>query len=731
MKYSLLILFTIYFLCSTQVHSQEKDNDLINLSLDELLEVNIVTASKHEERVIDTPSFVIVVSREQIQQRRYIHLGDLLADLPGIDIQRATQQTDYHEFTWRGHVGSHKFLILQNGIRVDSPTGEAIPIAENFPLHLAEQVEVLYGASAALYGADAFGGVVNMITETKDKKDKASITVATGNHHYRAYYLQANQHLGEHVFITVGGHQYSSNTADLSKDYAVYNTKIDAVTYSGKTVIAAKDREDFAAPIDSESAFLHVKLGDHLTLGMNHSFFRNSTSLGVKPSISLFTDTAQWNSEMNIAYAQGRFHFSDVLSGTTTLNYATYEVDPRSDFKSIFVDFEDSYTYVKGEKRGIEQQFDYHLNNNHLFSIGTSYEDFYSLPRLTNLGHPLDTHKPFSEQEYFYRDTDQSVPILFFDVDYTNTSFYFQAQSIWNDQFSSIAGLRYDDNSRYQSVFNPRLGIVYHPDSKTALKILYAEAFRAPAPHENFEHYGSFSGQQNDQGEYLSSYFHAPNPRLEPEKSRSLEVAFLKNWRGADMTLSSYYTKVDNVIAERAESVPTQFIPHAAILSTSIFDNLDTEVHYGMEGSVNYRHSFNPQVSGEFGGNYSFIDGHVDQTLEGKKLDLPYIARHKLKLGGTLKYRDRYFITSRISLIDRTSTYHMEPTGEQTQSPGYVLADLHLGATKIFKKLSVYLDIYNVLDTHYYNAGASSGELTLTAVPQQPRTFIVSLQYQF
>ncbi|OQW93556.1 MAG: hypothetical protein BWK79_10475, partial [Beggiatoa sp. IS2] len=389
----------IFFLSfSLSAYSKNSDNaDFSDLSLEELLEVRVVTASKREEKVTDTPSPILVISKGDLQRRRYVNLLDLLADLPGVDIQEATQQTSYHEIIWRGHVGSNKFLIMQDGVRIDSPTGENIPIAENIPLHHAERVEILYGAAAALYGADAFGGVINIITEAASKVDGVNVTATTGTDNYQAYYLRAGKQLTENLSIVVGGHQHSADTADLSKRDASYNTKVDATTYGGKTAIAAADRENFAAPVDSESAFARINFGKNVTLGVNHSFLRNSSSLGVKPSISLFTDSAQWNSETNTAYAKGSFDFNDHFSSNTTASYATYEADPQSDFKSIFVDFEDSYTYVKGKKWGIEQQFDYRFNDNHALIVGASYEDFYSIPRLTNLSHPYNVNEPFDE----------------------------------------------------------------------------------------------------------------------------------------------------------------------------------------------------------------------------------------------------------------------------------------------------------------------------------------------
>jgi len=160
---------------------KQKIDQLMNLSLEQLMEIPIVTASKHEETIDDTPSTVIVVTKEQIHQRHYVNLLDLIRDLPGVDLQKNNHQTEYSTMTLRGHVSSNKFLILQDGIRITSPTGEAIPVADNFPLYYAKRVEILYGPTAALYGADAFGGVINIISDSTPKEIALTSSIGSEN----------------------------------------------------------------------------------------------------------------------------------------------------------------------------------------------------------------------------------------------------------------------------------------------------------------------------------------------------------------------------------------------------------------------------------------------------------------------------------------------------------------------------------------------------------------------
>lgn len=705
---------------------------LLDLSLEELMNVRVVTASKQAENIRDTPATVIVITKQQILNRRYINLIDLLEDLPGIDVQRVTEETRYHNITLRGHLGNNKFLILQDGIRIDSPTGEAIPIADNFPLYHAKQVEIVYGPAAALYGADAFGGVINIITEGAQSEGKLAMTSQLGSYGHRYYDVHASKQINDNVSIVAGGHQQSADNANLAKYYPNEYGKTDAVNFSGKTVVAAADREEYAGSTSSNSAFFKANLGKHLTLGINHSAFQSLASTGDKPSTVIFSEDVSWNTEVNTAYGKYEWTWNDHLSSQTLVDYTTYEVSPASGFQNIYVDFKHNYKYASGRKRGIEQQLSYQFSDSQRLVSGLSYEDFYALPKTADLPRPFDQHRTFAEQEMFYEGTDNTLPIQFLDANYTNSALYLQLQSTWTPQFSTVLGMRYDKNSRYDSTLNPRLGLVYRPHANTTVKLLYGEAFRAPAPVESLNIFGSFTGQKNDQGEYIAKSFRVPNFDLQPEEVQTVELSLSQTWSAMTLSVSGYSTHVDGLIDTVTEPTATQFIPGGFIEKTTIKDNIGTGRHNGVDVNVNYQQALTEDLSGSVWGNYSFIAGEVVDA-KGNTADLPYIAAHKLKLGATLSYQNKYFITSKLYFIDRTNTNKndsLQP-GARLQSPGYALVNLHLGAHNLFKDLSANIDVYNLFDRRYYNAGGITSNVTFVSTPQSPRALRLSLRYQF
>ena len=136
-----------------------------NMSLEELLNVRITTASRVSQRAGEAPATVIVITKKQIETRRYRNLAEVLNDLPDVKVNDKSDPQSFNTFSIRGITRQDKFVILMDGIKVSSPVNDQLPVLENFPIYLAKQIEVVLGPGSALYGADAMSGVINIITD--------------------------------------------------------------------------------------------------------------------------------------------------------------------------------------------------------------------------------------------------------------------------------------------------------------------------------------------------------------------------------------------------------------------------------------------------------------------------------------------------------------------------------------------------------------------------------------
>ena len=123
----------------SQVIAANEVDQLAPLSLAELMNLPVVTASRQLESRDQSPAHVLVFTREQIRERRYRSLADLLEDLPGVDFMRGTKSSAYNHFSFQGFAGPNKLLVLMDGVRVGNPAGGNFPLAENFALYAAKQ----------------------------------------------------------------------------------------------------------------------------------------------------------------------------------------------------------------------------------------------------------------------------------------------------------------------------------------------------------------------------------------------------------------------------------------------------------------------------------------------------------------------------------------------------------------------------------------------------------------
>lgn len=146
--------------------------DLYGLTLEELMNITIVTASKTQQQAGLAPATVMVVTEEQIRMRGYRSLLDVIQDMPDFKVDNNTSGKSRNRFTVRGVEGEQqKFVIMLDGMRISAPTNENIPIMENYPVNLAKQIEIIYGPASALYGADAICGIINIISKRTNGKD--------------------------------------------------------------------------------------------------------------------------------------------------------------------------------------------------------------------------------------------------------------------------------------------------------------------------------------------------------------------------------------------------------------------------------------------------------------------------------------------------------------------------------------------------------------------------------
>lgn len=138
------------------------------ITIEEIVNPTVVSASRREESARDAPANVITITAREIEERGYTELTDFLDDLPGMDVVRPFGDV-YLKVYWRGFrsdVGTGSpFLFMIDGVVWNHLYFNDKEIMASVPLSNIEQIEVVYGPASVLYGPNAAMGIINVITK--------------------------------------------------------------------------------------------------------------------------------------------------------------------------------------------------------------------------------------------------------------------------------------------------------------------------------------------------------------------------------------------------------------------------------------------------------------------------------------------------------------------------------------------------------------------------------------
>ncbi len=184
-------IFFLTFLCLILLPLKtfaERHDDLTKLSLEDLLNVEIYTASKMPERLFNTAASIYVITPEDIRRSGATSIPELLRMVPGFNVQRINSNTwDISARGFNGSIFANKLLVIIDGRAVYSPLlGGVFWELQDVVLEDIERIEVIRGPGGTVWGANAVNGVVNVITK-KPKDTQGSLVTIGGGTEERAF----------------------------------------------------------------------------------------------------------------------------------------------------------------------------------------------------------------------------------------------------------------------------------------------------------------------------------------------------------------------------------------------------------------------------------------------------------------------------------------------------------------------------------------------------------------
>ena len=209
-------------------------SEMVGVSVDELMKIimnqEVVTASKNVQLSSEAPATVFIITKDQINNRNYSYLDEVLTDIPGIEIQHKSVSEYSNYYTIRGIAGNEKFIIMQDGVKINSTNGTPHVIGKNYFIENAERIEIIIGPGSALYGADAFTGIINIITNKDNSLENIKISSELGMFETNSTSL-FTQYGNDNVSFILDGNIYNSaepnfpNIEHYKDEYEWYNER--------------------------------------------------------------------------------------------------------------------------------------------------------------------------------------------------------------------------------------------------------------------------------------------------------------------------------------------------------------------------------------------------------------------------------------------------------------------------------------------------------------------------
>jgi len=306
----------IKYISNDEINIYLLETNMPDLSIEELMNIKVVTATKNQQTINQAPAMVIVVTAEQIEARKYRSLLDVIQDLPGFVINDFVNSEVRNLISMRGFDDQGKFIILLNGVRISSATGEVSAIMENYPVHFAKQIEVVYGPASALYGADAVAGVINIITKELHKPLKYAVEVSpsVGMYGMMNGSIYSGVKLSDDINFYFSGQTYSEQLApleDIVTDKDKFNFQAQQTgTFNsdfGTISPTTSYSKDLEYPIRAYNIYTALKMYDFTI-----SFFSNMSQISTSfPSTG---NNAIYNKDVFYKNKISAFNASYVLS---------------------------------------------------------------------------------------------------------------------------------------------------------------------------------------------------------------------------------------------------------------------------------------------------------------------------------------------------------------------------------------------------------------------------------
>ncbi|NTU57517.1 MAG: TonB-dependent receptor [Chlorobiaceae bacterium] len=551
----------------------------------------IVTATRTPNTVSRLPMAVEVITRAQIEESGALNLSDVLAEAHDVNAEASTNGR-LGVAMMRG-LDSRMTLVLVDGIRLTSGFQGYVDLHE-IPSGIIERIEIVRGAGSALYGSDAVGGVVNVITRKPRREPQAGLTLSGGESRYaQVGTVQTDGWVsgttGKLGYGVAGSwydrDRYDRDTRDLTTDGD------DRRTASGSVALTYALTPD--VKLTSGTIYAWNRL-DGIRAQTSGNFGRvvDSDRLMAYAGAEIRTGTT---SNLSLRVSKSTYDWSSEMDNLGGLPYVTTAVT--SGIKTTTATNTKTLTKVSQDATQFDAQWTGTISGTNRLTAGVEYRteerDDYSktLTRKVVTKNNISTGVITSGPT-----TTSTTDLSNISHDSGNLGLFAQDEFRVSEQLSFIAGVRFDDHSDFGSEVSPKIASVLRIDEHLKLRASYGEGFRAPSLYELYT--GSVQSKKS---------IILANPDLDAETSRSFEL-------GADFVSGAFESGITGFRTGVKNMILQALVDATTTPATYRFENVSEAMTRGIE----FRGSFKLQHGWMLADQVSFLDTRNETT--GSKL---------------------------------------------------------------------------------------------------------------